>query len=185
MQELELKPGSKSHQQWKETDLPLYLDIYLFNWTNPDDFEDPHIKPHFVELGPYRFREFQEKSNITWNKNSTVSYRKKSTYHFHKDGSKGSLEDVVTSVNIIALSAANRARTWSYVKQKSVSLGLALYHQNVHVTKTANEWLFEGYEDDMITLAKGMPILDAGDIPYDKFGWFYMVSFIKDFSSPA
>lgn len=88
----------------------------------------------------------------------------------------------MTSVNIIALSAANRARTWNYVMQKSVSLGLAMYHQNIFVSKSANEWLFEGYADNMITLAKEMPILDAGDIPYDKFGWFYMVNYTIIFS---
>lgn len=28
----------------------------------------------------------------------------------------------------------------------------------------------------MINLAKGNPLLDAGDIPFDRFGWFYMVN---------
>lgn len=35
--------------------------------------------------------------------------------------------------------------------------------------------LFDGYDDPMIDLAKGNPLLDAGHIPFDKFGWFYMV----------
>ena len=50
-----------------------------------------------------------------------------------------------------------------------------MYNQKVHVTKNASEWLFDGYEDAMIGLAKDNPILDAGEIPFDKFGWFYMV----------
>jgi CD36 family len=49
-------------------------------------------------------------------------------------------------------------------------------NQKVHVTKNASEWLFDGYEDAMINLAKDNPLLDAGDIPFDRFGWFYMVS---------
>jgi hypothetical protein len=48
-------------------------------------------------------------------------------------------------------------------------------NQKVHVTKNATEWLFDGYDDQMINLAKDNPFLDAGDIPFDRFGWFYMV----------
>lgn len=47
--------------------------------------------------------------------------------------------------------------------------------QNIFVTKTAGELLFDGYEDSMIKMAKSMPMLDAGEIPFDKFGWFYSV----------
>jgi hypothetical protein len=57
-------------------------------------------------------------------------------------------------------------------------MGFSVYSQKVHVTKKATEWLFDGYEDAMIDLAKGNPLLDAGDIPFDRFGWFYMVRFI-------
>ncbi len=53
-----------------------------------------------------------------------------------------------------------------------------MYKQKIHITKTAGELLFDGYDDPMIRIAKDMPILDAGDIPFDKFGWFYMASFI-------
>lgn len=55
-------------------------------------------------------------------------------------------------------------------------MGFSLYNQRVHVTKNASEWLFDGYADPMIDLAKDNPLLDAGDIPFDRFGWFYMVS---------
>lgn len=58
-----------------------------------------------------------------------------------------------------------------------MSIGLKGFNQNVHVTKKASEWLFDGYDDSMINLAKSNPLLNAGNIPFDKFGWFYMVSF--------
>lgn len=81
----------------------------------------------------------------------------------------------ITYFYVVIQSAAGRARYWSFVKQKSVSLGLSLYNERVHVTKTARELLFEGYEDDMIAFAKEMPdLLDAGEIPFDRVGWFYM-----------
>lgn len=56
-----------------------------------------------------------------------------------------------------------------------MSMGFAAMNQKIHVTKTAGELLFDGYEDPMINLAKNMPMLDAGEIPFDRFGWFYTV----------
>lgn len=68
--------------------------------------------------------------------------------------------------------------TWSYVNQKSVSIGLTVYNQKVWVTKSASQLLFEGYQDDMIDMAREMPSF-MGDttvqVPFDRFGWFYMV----------
>lgn len=55
-------------------------------------------------------------------------------------------------------------------------MSLLYYGQKVHITKTASEWLFEGYEDPIITVAKDIAsILGVGEIPFDRFGWFYQV----------
>lgn len=51
-----------------------------------------------------------------------------------------------------------------------------MYSQEVHVTKTAGELLFEGYQDDMIDMAIEMAATDKSIfVPYDRFGWFYGV----------
>lgn len=60
------------------------------------------------------------------------------------------------------------------MRAKSIALGLSLYNQKISVTKTAGELLFEGYEDDMVTLAKSLPFLAGEEIPFDRVGWFYM-----------
>jgi scavenger receptor class B, member 1 len=99
-----LKPGSKSYEYWKSPPQPLYLDVYLFNWTNPEDINDSVIKPVMKEIGPFRFQEIPQKVNVKWHDhNSTVSYRKQSQYIFIPDQSKGNLDDMITSVNVIAL----------------------------------------------------------------------------------
>lgn len=71
-------------------------------------------------------------------------------------------------------SAAEKGRYSDYVRAKSIALGLKLYGQEIHVTKTAGEMLFEGYEDDMISLAKQLPFLAGEEVPFDRVGWFYM-----------
>lgn len=60
------------------------------------------------------------------------------------------------------------------MRAKSIALGLSLYNQKLTVTKTAGELLFEGYEDDMVLLAKSLPFLAGEEIPFDRVGWFYM-----------
>lgn len=173
--EMTLKPNSRSYEAWKSPPLPLSIDIYLFNWTNPENLRVLGEKPILVQLGPYRFREIKDKVDIAWYpKNGTVSFKTKSLYYFDAEGSKGSLDDVVTTLNIIALSAAAKSKKWDFVKRKSVSIGLGLYSQEIHITKTARELLFEGYSDDMIDIAREMPIFGEDvEVPFDKFGWFY------------
>lgn len=158
--------------------MPLYLDVYFFNWTNPEDFLDETKKPVLNEIGPYRFREIRDKEKIVFNDNSTVSYRTKSTFYFDEVGSNGTLDDVITQLNIVAVGASAQALSMDYVKRKHVSLGLKVYDQELSISKTARELLFEGYEDNMVLMGREGLIdgFDATDIPYDRIGWFYLVS---------
>lgn len=89
----------------------MYTDIYLFNWTNPQDFTNKSTKPIFEEIGPYRYQDFPQKINITWDdQNNTVRYRKQSRYMFVPEQSVGRLDDVITSVNNLALVSFNTRR---------------------------------------------------------------------------
>lgn len=85
--------------------MPLVFDVYLYNWTNPRNFtKDDFVKPIVEQIGPYRFREVTDKTHIRWHpRNSTISYRRKSTYYFDAEGSVGKLDDVITTVNVVAL----------------------------------------------------------------------------------
>jgi scavenger receptor class B protein 1 len=97
---MHIGPTSKSFSEWKKPSISLFMDIYFFNWTNPEVFNS--TKPKLVELGPYRFREQPEKVNISFHdENSTVSYRQISTFFFDAEGSKGSLNDKITTVNLV------------------------------------------------------------------------------------
>jgi scavenger receptor class B, member 1 len=111
-----LKPGTIIYKFWSTPPQPLYIDIYFFNWTNPHEFNDNSKKPIFSEIGPYRFQEFPAKANVTFHDNATVSYRKQSRYIFLPEQSKGQLSDIITSVNVVALSSANQARSWNIFK---------------------------------------------------------------------
>ena len=146
------------------------MDIYLFNWTNPGDIKDLSTKPNFQQLGPFRFREYPDKTNIKFDDNHfVISYRKLSFYYFEAENSNGSLSDLCTTVNMVAIGAGNYAKNDGYFKQKfAVSGALATFNQKLHVTKTIAELLFDGYEDGMIKLST----IFNNDTPFDKVGFF-------------
>lgn len=161
-----IRPGNLIHKFWMNPPQPLYLDTYFFNWTNPHDFLNKSTKPIFKEIGPYRFQEFPQKVNVSFHDhNETVSYRKQSRYIFLPEQSKGKLTDVISSVNVIALSAANQARTMNLFKTKGIELSLRFFGQEIHTVKTASELLFEGYDDPIITVAKDIASLMGIDVP--------------------
>lgn len=139
----------------------------MFNWTNPLEIKNKTSKPTFEQLGPYRFREFPDKLNISFDaSNSTVYYRKLSSYFFDPDGSNGSLSDLCTTINMVALGAGSTAQAWNFFLQKGVSLTLSSYKQEIHVTKTVEELLFEGYDDDMVKLST----VFENNTPFDRVG---------------
>ncbi|XP_013187176.1 protein peste [Amyelois transitella] len=171
--QLALIPGSRSYQIWLAPSVPLYFEIYLFNWTNSETF--PIDKPHLVQTGPYRFREHREHVNVTWNQEEhTLGYRTFRSWVFDET-SEGNLDDIITTVDVITASAVHRERpNQSHFEQYMFSLFLknTFTGHRVPVTRTARELLFEGYSDWLLTLAQVMPD-DSGAPKLDKFGWFY------------
>lgn len=171
-QEMQLSPGSKSFQHWKETPVPMYIDVYFHNWENPYDILTE--KPVFTQMGPYRFYEKRTKVDITWNDNGTVSYRQTRHWFFDPEHSNGTLQDQVTNINMVPLGLAHVSRFKTESERRSLSYALTLMNQKLWMTKTVEELLFEGYQDSILTLMNHMPSFITGGVQVaDKFGWFY------------
>lgn len=99
-----LRPHSNIYNNWKVPPVELALDIYLFNWTNPESFKNLSTKPILNQCGPYRFIEESEKIDIQWHpENASVSYRKRSFYNYCPEKSQGDLDDQITTLNAVAL----------------------------------------------------------------------------------
>ncbi|KAG7213401.1 hypothetical protein KM043_002686 [Ampulex compressa] len=168
-----LSPSSATFEFWKDTSLlpPLYMNIYLFNWTNPNELKIPGKKPILAQTGPYMFREIKQKVNITFHpENGTVSYYQQRFWYFDAERSNGSLQDQVIQLNPVALSAAHKSRYWEYWVQTSLSILLG--SSGISVMKPVGELLFDGYSDPLITMGKSMN-MDDDMPPFDRFGWFY------------
>lgn len=74
----------------------------MFNWTNTHEILNPDVKPMLVECGPYVFLESHQRTNITWNENGTVTYNQIRSWQFMPDLSNGTLEDDITTLNVIS-----------------------------------------------------------------------------------
>ncbi|XP_067134794.1 scavenger receptor class B member 1-like [Centruroides vittatus] len=166
-----LSEESEMYEQWKEPSLPIYLEIYLFNITNPEDVEANISKPIVEEVGPFSFREKRTKENITWNENGTVSYRLVKTWYFQPDRTNGSLDDHIITVNVPMITAAVGAHKMNNTVVNTF-MSEFFHHINstVFISKTPRELLFDGYNDTILAVMKEMfPQL----VPFTKFGWFY------------
>lgn len=85
---LQLKPNSFVGDMWMDPPIPAYLEIYLFNFSNSDEFrKNMSIKPRFEEIGPYIFKEERAKVDVVWNDNYTVTFNQSRTWYFLPDES--------------------------------------------------------------------------------------------------
>jgi scavenger receptor class B, member 1 len=102
--QLVLKNGSINYENWKETPIPMYLEIYFWNYTNPEEITNyQHVKPKFEQFGPYVFLEKHIRTNVTWSEDGdTVDFFQKRIWHFQPDLSNGTLDDEILNINPIA-----------------------------------------------------------------------------------
>ena len=112
-------------------------------------------------------REVQKKVNITWNTNGTVTYRKQKYWYFERSLSVGSLDDLITTINIPLVSAAEFARG-SFLMEWAVSDMVSAMEAELFVRKTVRELLFEGYEDTLMEI--GLSFTEDEEYDYDEYG---------------
>lgn len=169
-----MRPDSYKFKKWKDDFVPIKMSVYFFNWTNPEEVTDLNTKPIFVELGPYVFQERRLKVNITWNQNGTITFKQRRIWHFDEANSPNKLTDEVTTINAIALSAAYKVNTFGFMASKGLSTAFQTLRTTIHSVKTVGELMFDGYEDQILTIGRNVPFLPKDAVPdMKKFCWFH------------
>ncbi|KAM8717552.1 hypothetical protein ACLKA7_004276 [Drosophila subpalustris] len=170
-----LKPNSMITNLWEHPSLLMRANVYIFNWTNPEDIDNPNVKPRLQELGPYSFTETVQKLNITWNDNSTVSYLRRSRFTFDPSASVGKLSDVIVTPNTLAVGLTYKAKKWSPMLRTLMLLALNMYGNDATFVKTADEWLFRGFDTPLIKMSNMVPtrMLPELHFPYERVGYGY------------
>ncbi|KAK5638451.1 hypothetical protein RI129_012746 [Pyrocoelia pectoralis] len=162
--------NSLSYQLWKGPVIKTFVRVYVFNYTNVDDYENgDDEKLHVNEIGPYVYEESLERVNIKFLANGTVSYQEKREHRYREDLSNGRLQnDTVVVPNLPLLSAAALSKEYLYPFRLMIS---GVFEQldakpfiNVPVDK-----LIWGYDDVFYSVVKSVMSFYK-TLPFEKFG---------------
>ena len=168
---------SEVYKNWLDPPVPIYMDLYLFNLLNPEEFVKNGHKPVFAEVGPFVYKEIRTKENIVNNNNYTITYNERRQFFFVRELSAHDENYNITTINMAALTIINYLRYKPNFMHTAVNLALELAGENLVITQPASNLLF-GYNDTfLMVLNRFLPNL--APTPYLSF--FYNVNFFKTF----
>ncbi|XP_039448528.1 protein croquemort-like [Culex pipiens pallens] len=181
--EFVMQPGSEVYENWRKPEVPMYFDIYFWDWTNPEAITDPNVRPNFVQRGPYVFLETHDRANVNFNTDDTITFQQKRTWHYIPEQSTGDFyTDRVTTPHTILMTVGKLVKEMNdpmltglldiIINANNLVDGIA--YPNVLV----KDILFDGVEDRLLAALQGLlaelPDL-AGEIElpdWDGFGYF-------------
>ncbi|KAL4609518.1 scavenger receptor class B member 1 isoform X1 [Arapaima gigas] len=166
---VEINPKNKiTYSMWKDIPVPFFMSVYFFNVLNPKEILQGE-KPMVEQRGPYVYREYRQKDNITFHPNNTVSYKEYRQYHFMRNMSVGNESDVVTIPNMLVLGAAVMMENMPYAVRLVMSATFKTFNEDAFLTKSVGELMW-GYDSELVEfLNKYLP----GMLPTTgKFGLF-------------
>ncbi|KAM4858869.1 scavenger receptor class B member 1 isoform X3 [Urocitellus parryii] len=135
---------------WKEIPVPFYLSVYFFEVLNPEEILKG-AKPEVQERGPYVYREFRHKVNITFNNNDTVSFREHRSFQFQPAKSRGSESDYIVLPNILVLGAAMMMENRPMSLKLMMTLAFSTLGERAFMNRTVGEIMW-GYDDPLVNL---------------------------------
>ncbi|XP_062899554.1 lysosome membrane protein 2-like isoform X2 [Mobula hypostoma] len=149
--EVQLKNGTATFETWRNPPPPIYMQFYFFNVTNPEEVLQGK-KPFVEERGPYTYREYKPKENVTFTDDGNlVSAVTPKTYVFVPELSIGDPEvDLIRTLNIPVVTVINMAKSSSYRILLAEALLIA-EKESLFTTRTAHELLW-GYKDPVLTV---------------------------------
>ncbi|XP_042767358.1 scavenger receptor class B member 1 isoform X6 [Panthera tigris] len=189
LKNVRIDPSSLSFNMWKEIPVPFYLSVYFFDVVNPSAVllgEKPQVR----ERGPYVYREFRHKSNITFNDNDTVSFLEYRSFQFQPDRSHGLESDYIVMPNILVLGAAMMMENKPMSLKLIMTLAFSTLGERAFMNRTVGEIMW-GYEDPLVHLVnKYLPNMFPfkgkfglfAELNNSNSGLFTVFTGVKDFS---
>nr|XP_019937947.1 PREDICTED: lysosome membrane protein 2-like isoform X1 [Paralichthys olivaceus] len=147
--EIVLVEGSRVFESWKTPPPPVYMEFFFFNVTNADEFLNG-AKPEVKQVGPYTYREYRYKDNVSMVENGTMvsAYNTKSFVFLQERSVGDPAVDHITTVNIPVWAVMNKVKG-SFWKSSMVSVWMNTYKSGLFTTRTVDELLW-GYEDPLL-----------------------------------
>ncbi|XP_066501919.1 lysosome membrane protein 2 [Hoplias malabaricus] len=159
--EITLTEGSKVFDSWKNPPPPVFMEFFFFNVTNPAEFLNGG-KARLTQMGPYTYREYRPKDNVTFVENGTkVSALTPKTFVFVPELSAGDPSvDNVTTVNIPAMAVMNKLKDEYFFRKSALSFSMSSLGTTMFETYTVDDLLW-GFKDPLLThLRKIKPEVD-------------------------
>ncbi|XP_036383261.1 scavenger receptor class B member 1-like [Megalops cyprinoides] len=146
---LEISPKNELfYTLWKDIPMPIFMSVYFFNVLNPNEVLQGE-KPMVEQRGPYVYREYCKKENITFHENKTVSFQEYRQYHFMRNMSVGDESDIVTIPNMLVLGAAVMLEEMPLAVRVLVSSMFKNFNEGPFLTKTVGELMW-GYDSKLV-----------------------------------
>lgn len=167
-----LSEDSKALEAFISPPVPIYMQFWLFNVTNPDAIHRG-ATPILQEVGPYTYEEKRLKYDLKWDhKEGTVTYLQNKTYHFVEEMSNGLTEgDHITTINAVMVSVASQIEKLGPVMQLLGMMAFLRFRESLFITRTVGELLFHGYKEPL--LAELIKYVDDPTNSNGRFGFFY------------
>jgi len=109
-EKVQLKPGGLVYKEWVKASIPIYMQCFVFNLTNPDEVLAGLEIPSMTQIGPYSYRELRSNEVANWTSDkSIVTFMPNRTYIFDPETSCDGCDDINDSfvtVNIPLLASA-------------------------------------------------------------------------------
>ncbi|XP_049547847.1 protein croquemort-like isoform X1 [Anopheles darlingi] len=181
-QEFVLEPGTEVYKNWIDPPIETELQIYLWNWTNAQDYrQGENYKPHLEQLGPYTFIEIHERANLEWNDNYTLTFQQRRIWQPVPEKTVGNYEtDRVVTINPVLVTVGYALRNDPLLPFVDGIIMLNNLITSPFYDVPVREMIFDGYDDpllrSLLLLLEQIPEDQRPSIklpPYDKFGWFY------------
>lgn len=172
-----ISPKSERIADWLKPNIYPITKVYFFTVVNHKNFIKNGEKPVFKQIGPYTYEERPKKVKVHWeNRGAQVSFLSKSTYHFRPELSSGSESDLIRTLNVILVSAAEAAHELKSIERFGLhfllSTGIGGFGKDTKpiVTLSVKELLW-GHKNSFFEFAKRRGDPDKVP-PYDMFGLF-------------
>ncbi|XP_037071198.1 lysosome membrane protein 2-like [Pollicipes pollicipes] len=167
---LAFSEDSPTFQSWKKSPIPIKQNVYFFNLTNKEEFLNGLAKPRVQQVGPYVIGQKKERRDIAFHPNGTLSARLVTKLFFIWEDSAGSETDLITTINVPMILAAEKARFQPPVMRRTISATLEALGETPIITKSVRD-LVSGYPDPLLKLANDMQP-PRQNKRFDKFGFF-------------
>ncbi|TRY95887.1 hypothetical protein DNTS_021409 [Danionella cerebrum] len=150
--EITLGENSRVLEGWINPPPPVYMQYFFFNVTNPDEFLAGKEKARVTQMGPYTYREYRPRENVTFLENGTKIFATNpKSFVFLRNMSSGDPEvDRVTTVNIPLIAVMNELNSYSFFLRTAVSMWMGSMGIGVFMNRTVHEILW-GFKDPLMT----------------------------------